>query len=460
MYKIFADDTLIYDSTLDQYRIGKGEITLELNKSGSFVFSLYPDHFFYDSFIKLKTVITVFKSDKIIFRGRLLNDVTDFWNNKVLTCEGELGFLQDSIIRKYFHSGTSAELFEKFIWDHNAQVDAFKQMKIGVVNINDNADHIIRHMSNYETTFNNISDNLLGDSPGGYIYITHDDSDVIPTINYVSTLDRYSTQIIEFGSNLKNYTKTVKCEDIATAIIPLGAEIEDEYDDIENSRLTIGLVNDDVDYVYNQEAVNKYGWIFKCVIWEDITDASELLAKAKEYVKTSSYQNITIDLTALDLHLFNSNIESFEIGKYIRVVSQPHNFDETMLCNKQTIDLLKPENDTVTLGYSYSTFTDRTSKSNSKAQAALQNNIKKLNDSINDVKNTASSAQDTANTANSNNKSLLVQMAQLGETVANNTEKLENASSESESINVNLADHETRISNLEARVLALESGGT
>ena len=66
MYKIFADDTLIYDSTLEDYKIGKGLITLETNKSGSFTFSLYPDHFYYDKFIKLKTVITVYKSNKIV----------------------------------------------------------------------------------------------------------------------------------------------------------------------------------------------------------------------------------------------------------------------------------------------------------------------------------------------------------------------------------------------------------
>ena len=94
MYQIFADDTLIYDSTIDDYKIGKGEITLEVNKSGSFVFSLYPDHFYYDKFIKMKTIITVYKSGEIVFRGRVLNAVEDYWNNKVITCEGELGFLQ------------------------------------------------------------------------------------------------------------------------------------------------------------------------------------------------------------------------------------------------------------------------------------------------------------------------------------------------------------------------------
>ena len=44
MYQIYADDTLIYDSTLEDYKIGSGQITKELDKSGSFVFSLYPDH--------------------------------------------------------------------------------------------------------------------------------------------------------------------------------------------------------------------------------------------------------------------------------------------------------------------------------------------------------------------------------------------------------------------------------
>ena len=101
MYKIFADGTLIYDSTLEDYKIGKGLITLETNKSGSFTFSIYPDHFYYESFVRLKTVITVYKSNRIVFRGRILNDVTDYWNNKVITCEGELGFLQDSIIRRF-----------------------------------------------------------------------------------------------------------------------------------------------------------------------------------------------------------------------------------------------------------------------------------------------------------------------------------------------------------------------
>ena len=227
MYKIYADNTLIYDSTIEDYKIGKGSITLETNKSGSFVFSLYPDHFYYDKFIQLKTVITVYKSDKIVFRGRILKDVTDHWNNKVITCEGELGFLQDSIIRPFNFTGTPEDLFKKFIEDHNSQVDEFKQFKIGTVTVIDPNDYIYRDNINYESTLNNLNGRLINDSLGGYFYITHgeDGADPMPTLNYLSDFTRVSSQKIEFGSNLKKYTRTVKAEEIATAIIPLGAEV-------------------------------------------------------------------------------------------------------------------------------------------------------------------------------------------------------------------------------------------
>ena len=368
MYKIYADKTLIYDSTIEDYKIGKGSISLEINKSGSFTFSLYPDHFFYDSFVKLKTVITVYKSGKIVFRGRILNDVTDYWNNKVITCEGELGFLQDSIIRPFEFNGTPADLFKKFIQDHNSQVDDFKKFKIGTITVVDPNNYIGRSNSEYESALININSRLIEDSLGGYLYITHgeDGRDEIPTINYLADFTKISTQEIKFGENLKDYTKTVKADDIATAIIPLGQEIEveveDEEDYSEPKRLTIEEVNGGIDYVYSEEGVALYGWIFKTVIWDDVTIADNLKTKAVKYLESAIEQYITIELNAIDLHLLDSNIESFNAGEYVRVTSDPHNLAYTLLCHKQTLDLLNPSNDSITLGHSYTTLTETTVK--------------------------------------------------------------------------------------------------
>ena len=387
MYKIFADDTLIYDSTLSDYKIGKGSIALESDKSGSFAFSLYPDHFFYDRFVQMKTVITVYKSGRIVFRGRVLDDSVDYWNNKAATCEGELGFLQDSVIRPYDFKGTPAELFRQFIEEHNSQVDEFKRFKVGICTVVDANNYIARSNTSYESALANLNNHLLASETGGHLYITHGDDgqDPIPTIHYLADFTKTATQGIEFGVNLKKYAKKTSSAGIATAIIPLGATVDDGDSETEDAKLTIEKVNNGKDFLYSPAGVAMYGWIIKPVNWDDVTDAATLKAKGLEYLETSVNQNITVELTALDLHLLDRSIESYNVGEYIPVSSKPHGFAATLLCNKQTLDLLKPENDTVTLGHTYSTFTESSVKAFSTVASvnALRVSVNSLSNKVN-----------------------------------------------------------------------------
>ena len=371
MYKIFADDTLIYDSTVEDYKIGKGSGTLETNKAGSFTFSVYPEHFFYDRFVKKKTVITVTKSDRILFRGRVLDDRADMWKLREIVCEGELNFLQDSLIRPYTFKGTPEEAFRKFVTEHNAKVDEFKRFKVGQETVHDPNDYIARSNSNYENALKNLTSRLLEDSLGGYLHITHgeDGTDPVPTLHYLADFTEISSQSIEFGSNLKDFLKKGTGQAIATAIIPLGARLNDGNSETDDLRLTISDVNDGLDYVYDEAAVAKHGWIFDTVIYDDVTLSSNLKARGLAELAKRIKENITLELTAVDLHLLNRSIESFRHDTYVRVISPPHNFAETLLCHRQTFNLLKPDNDTVTLGTSYSSFTGTVTKAASAASA-------------------------------------------------------------------------------------------
>lgn len=384
MYKIYADGELIYDSTIDDYKINKGAISLETNKSGSFVFSIYPDHFYYDKFVHLKTVIVVKRSGKIIFRGRVLNDVTDYFNNKVITCEGELGFLQDSIVRPFNFNGTASALFDKLVSDHNAQVDDFKKFKIGSITVEGS---IETKIDDYDTSISILNSKLTEGDLGGYFYITHgaDGTEEIPTLNYLADFTNISSQAVEFGSNLKDYTKTISSDSIATAIIPLGKA------DDNGNKLTIKSVNGDKDYLVDTVAKNTYGLIFKTVEYSDIEVASELLTKGRQALVDIVNKNITIELTAVDLHLLDRSIESFNVGDYIHVISKPHNFNSTLLCNKQDIDLLKPDNDKLTLGYTYSTFTEANNKS-------IKTSVIKVSDKVTKVEENTTAEITTINT--------------------------------------------------------------
>lgn len=374
MYQIYADETLIYDSTLDDYTITKGQITKEVNKSGSFVFTIYQDHPYYDKLQKLKTIITVYKNEKIVFRGRILNDSIGFFKAKTFTCEGELSFLLDSIQRPYTFTGSPEKLFIQFISNHNSSIDEVKNFGIGEITVKDDNDYINRSNSSYDNTLTNIKDHLVK-THEGYLHITRGDNQK-PILNWFADFPYMSQQNINFGENLLDFVKTNSAENIATAIIPLGAKIksesEEKTEEAEEKRLTIESVNGGIDYIYDPVAVAKYGWIFKVETWDDVTEPANLLRKGQASLNNIIKQNTTIEVKAIDLALMDRSIDSFELGDYINIISEPHGLNDKLLLKKQTLDLLKPDNDKITLGYTYSTFTDKSLSSNTQNDTIIK----------------------------------------------------------------------------------------
>ena len=368
MYKIYADDNLIYDSTLEDFVITKGQITKEVNKAGSFVFTIYPSHPYYTKIQELKTIIKVYKHNNLKFRGRVLKIQTGFFKDKTFTCEGELCFLLDSIIRPFSFTGSPTTLFRYFIEEHNKRVDNSKKFELGKVTVIDPNDYVNRSNTAYESTSVNMKSRLL-DTLGGYLYITRQNDDM-PILNYLDDSPYITGQKIEFGENLLDFTKINDAEEIGTVIIPLGAKLNTSNED--EKRLTIASVNGGVDYIYDKVAVSKYGWIEKVVTYDDVNDPMILLRKAQNDLAQSIKQNMTIEVSAIDLSLLDKNVDSFEVFEYIDIESKPHNLSDRMLLQKQTLDLLKPQNDKITLGYTIATFTDKTINNSNKNDSLIQ----------------------------------------------------------------------------------------
>ena len=372
MYKVYCDNFLIYDTKVESLKIFSAKLELELNKTGSFDFSIFPSHPYFDKLKRLKSIITVYQDDYLLFRGRILNDEQGFYNEKQVSCEGELAFLLDSIQRPYdFLSGenhtTISELFTYYINNHNSQVDEEHKFKVGNITVVDPNNYIVRSDSQYLTTWESINEKLIN-SYGGYLWVRHESDGNY--IDYLADFDTISSQTVEFGKNLLALNKITKGEDIATAIIPLGTKLKDEDGNDTEFRLTISEINEGVDYVFNQEAVNEYGWIFKTVIWDDVTLPENLKQKAEEYLADSMNLVVTIELDAVDLSMMNTEISAFKMGNYIKVITSPHSLNSSFLVKKLSIDLLNPKSNKLTLGTTYSTFTEQTS-GNSKSVEGL-----------------------------------------------------------------------------------------
>lgn len=370
IYKVFCDGYLIHDSRNDDLNIFNGQVELELNKTGSFTFTIYPDNKNFNQLKKLKSIIQVFQDDYLLFRGRILNDEQGIYNEKKITCEGELAFLVDSIQRPYdFMSGdlhtTVSELFAFFVNNHNSQVDEEKRFKVGNVTVADSNNYIVRSDSTYLNTWDSINKKLI-ESLGGYLFVRHEEDGNY--IDYLANFDTLSTQKIEFGKNLLDFSKVIKGEDVATAIIPLGAKISEDSDE----KLTISSVNNGVDYVFDQAAVDEYGLIFKTVEHSDVTVAGNLLAKAYEDLSNAVNLIVSIDLTAVDLSAINVDVNSFRLGTYVRVISRHNNLDSNFLVKKLSLSLSSVAGNKLTLGSTYSTFTEQTSSTVSGYQNAMQ----------------------------------------------------------------------------------------
>lgn len=351
MYQVHCDNFLIYNDQLEGYEIFNPKVELELNQIGSFDFTIYNTHPNFDKLKRLKSIIRVYQDDFLLFRGRILDDEEGFYNEREVECESELAFLVDSIQRPYDFTGTPAELFTLFINNHNAQVDADKQFKVGNITVTDPNDYISRSDSEYLNTFESIQKKLL-ETLGGYLWIRHEADGVY--LDYLAELNFLSPQTVTFGKNLLDLKRRTEGKDIATAIIPLGAKEEGG-----ESRLNITSVNNGVDYVYNQEAVDQYGWIFKKQLWDDVTEPGNLLTKGNAALQEQMQMLYSVELDAADLATVDKTIESFHLGTQVQVNTEPHSINQRFLVSKLSIYLLQPASNKLTLGTTYLTFTER-----------------------------------------------------------------------------------------------------
>lgn len=352
MYQVRCDNVVIYDLRDEDLKIISPSLSTEVNKTGSFTFTIPPQNPCYDLIKKLSSLITIYQDGEEIWRGRVLNDKLDFYNRKQVECEGELSFLLDSIQRPYVFQGSPNDLFKQFINTHNSQVEDKKKFVIRNVNVPDNNNYINRENSDYSNTWDAVNEKII-DTNGGYIE-TGPLSSGERYIDFISEYTHVNSQVIQFGENLLDITQYAKGENIKTAIIPIGAKDEETEE-----KLTIESVNNGKDYIYDEVAVSLFGWIWDTVEYEDVTIASNLLTKGKKYLNSVINESMTIELSAADLHYLNCDIEKFKKGDLVRVISIPHSIDKYFQVSKLTINLDNPTSSLLTLGQTFTTLTQK-----------------------------------------------------------------------------------------------------
>lgn len=411
MYRVYCNNSPLYDLRDEDLVLISPTVKIGENTAGSFEFSILPKHPHYEEVNELTSVITAYDGDEEIFCGRVVEITKDLYNRKKVICEGELAYFNDSIQRPARYQGLTVRGYlETLVNIHNQQVKnqgIDKTFKVGAVTIQDKNDYVYKY-TNWESTLEVIKTDLLK-TYGGYLRIRKENG--VRYLDYLADYPNTNTQVIEFGSNLLDFTHDMVASDIVTAVIPLGARLEDvtEVEGLD-AYLTIKDVNGGVDYVYSQEAVKSYGWIFKTVKWDDVHVADNLLRKGKEYLSDIQFAQITLTVSAVDLHTLHVDMERIKVLDEIRVTSSPNGLDRFFPVSEMTIYLDKPSNNKLTLGTSYS----KTSLS-----TKTESNITSIKDKIDSLPNKSEILEEARE-----NASQLIHSATNGHVVTTADEQL------------------------------------
>ena len=378
-YTVTYDGDFLFDPYGDDV-ITDSSISGEVNAAVYFDFTIERNHRLYNKLEEKAGIVRVYSDSKLLFMGEITDIQEDFYGSKQVSCVDPRDHLNDVLLRPYSTVSGEQSITAPSSVDGYFQwlIDKYNEGMINPkfhfqVGVNQGAyleknNHIYRSSEQFPSVGSELEDKIL-DTLGGYLTLTYPDD--IPTLNLYADVHEANTQMIDFGVNLIDFTKTTGTSDQYTAIRPQGGTPEKDSDDPDApdpepttiESLGDGVTSVDSDYVkkgdvvYCQSAVNRYG--YKEYSWNesDTTDPNDLLEKAVADLKKKVEPKLTLEVKAVDMALFMDGYDHLECGQVARVRSKPHGVDEYLLVSSMGIDLQDPSQTKYTLGQAYDSLT-------------------------------------------------------------------------------------------------------
>lgn len=327
------------------------KLTISDNTAGSLEITLPKGNAGYDILEKMVSELVVFRDDVEIWCGRIISERKDFLNNRILTCEGALAYLNDTIQPdKHYPSSNSEQLLIDILHQHN--IKSHKKFHVKYSEIWESSIGQDFYTTE-DTTLNNIQ-KLLIDNYGGHLIVRRkpgvkDEYE----IEYYQDYPNINSQTIRFGENLIDFVQNWDMSDIVSVVLPRGAVSGETYVDVSDINATDSPAGDK--YVYNNYLMSRYGRIETPLDLHDIDNSQELYEKAVLYLEgiqeRIQMDEVTLEVSAIDLRYLGVDYESIKLLDKVRCLSPPHDeFDKLLPVTELSIQLDKPENSKYVLG--------------------------------------------------------------------------------------------------------------
>lgn len=344
-------------------KILNGSITQGINEIDSFSFTILPSNPAYDKIVSRNTMIKCFndKSNKVEFDGRVLT-VSEKMDesgsvSKSVVCESCLGYLQDSVQpfadEKVY---TLTNFIDTVLANHNTEVEEYKKIYRGYVNVSTDSDNTVYKALHYDCTYNIFSEKLVGVF-GGEINLRREDDGKL-YLDYLQKIGKQCETTIELSKNMKSVDRDISPIDIISRVIPLGAKLKNEITDESGNvntveteeRLSITGYKDGNRYIEDSEKKALCSIVEATVVFDDVTTQATLYQRGLEFLEKNNQIQSKHSMSALDLSEIGLDFESFNVGDYYKCVNKLINLDDYLRITKKTINIDEPFKSSLTIG--------------------------------------------------------------------------------------------------------------
>lgn len=361
-------EVLIHDtmSPVQEMHLIDPKLKIADSSAGSFSATIPPDNPGYSLVERFNSILKVYKGSDLLWTGRVLSENIDFWNRRAIGAEGALAFLNDSVqpIAYYGKGRSPAYILNQLLTIHNQKVVEDRKIYLGAVtDFSEDEYGSYVFETNNGNTWQEVQNNLLN-RLDGHMFITYSNNKAY--LNYYADWPNTASQSINFGDNLLDFTRNWNLSNIATVILPRGKALDADTSDGQKTYVNLKSSNDDstavsdgsymdgkltVDglYLVNNELYSKYGRVEKVVDFGDSTTAQDLFTLSKNYILSMQFDELELNISAIDLHMLINEIPSFNLLDEVLCISQPHGMSKYFPIAEIDISLDHPENTKYTM---------------------------------------------------------------------------------------------------------------
>lgn len=309
MYRITYGDSILFDPYGDLYEIvSDASLSSEVNASAYLDFTVHRTHPLYNTIRERSDVVTLYWDANVLFEGVIDTIDVNIQGDKAVSCVSALDYLNDTHVRPYSTVAGEADLtapssvdgyFQWLIDQHNEHViDSDKRFDVDInqgANLQQN-NFIYRSSSSNPTTASELSSQIL-DSLGGYLTMRYEDGRKV--LDLYADLHTMNTQIVDFGVNITDFSKTISTESIYNALMAKGGSPEFQNGDFESNDWNHWAVHPVTPFVNSPTHGGNVATYFVSGTGEYINDSFFYSRpgrryKATVYVKNDRGSNVTI----------------------------------------------------------------------------------------------------------------------------------------------------------------------